>query len=588
MLFYFRRLLSSINRYALRSHNCGELCLKNEGENVKLYGWVAYKRMNKFVVLKDSFGMTQLKINESNEKIVDIVKNLTPESCIYVEGVVENRNKNKNLDMKTGEVEVLVKSLNVLNAAPKNLPINIKTDSQEQTKLKYRYLDIRSQYMQNNLRLRSEVTNKIRKFLCDDASFVEVETPTLFRRTPGGADEFVVPAGGLNKGKFYSLPQSPQQFKQLLMIGGIDKYFQIARCYRDEGAKQDRQPEFTQVDVELSFTDQDKVIELIEDMIKSSWPESMNEVKSKINFKRLLYDDAITKYGTDKPDLRIPWIIEDVSYLLKDIFKCKFVQCFIARDTCLHTSTSNKNRWKKLMEINQYCEKFDFFKVNKNKWINDKIKETLCKKFNINENDTLVLSWGNNIKAIQWTLGQLRNHIGEASGIRSSEGFEFCWITDFPLFEKSDNGKYVSSHHPFTAPKECDLQKLINMENLSSIKALHYDLVINGVEVGGGSIRIHDASIQKHVLENILEEPYDQLQHLIDALECGAPPHGGFALGLDRYIALLVGKGNSNVSIRDVIAFPKSKGGRCPMVNAPVTPDENILNRYGISIVKDS
>uniref|UniRef100_A0A0K0FM89 Aspartate--tRNA ligase, mitochondrial (inferred by orthology to a human protein) n=1 Tax=Strongyloides venezuelensis TaxID=75913 RepID=A0A0K0FM89_STRVS len=586
MLHSFKRLFSSINRYTLRSHNCGELSLKDEGKNVALYGWVAYKRMNKFVVLKDAYGMVQLRIDNQNSEFHKIFKEITSESCISVEGTVESRGNDSNKEMDTGDIEIAVKKLNVLNFAPKSLPIMLKTDNQEQTRLKYRYLDIRSKYMQNNLRLRSDVTNKIRKFLTENASFVEVETPTLFRKTPGGANEFVVPAGGLYKGKFYSLPQSPQQFKQLLMIGSIDKYFQIARCYRDEGAKLDRQPEFTQVDIELSYTNQEMIIELIEDMIISSWPVNMEEHKPKKNFKQFSYDYVMEKYGSDKPDLRIPWIIEDVSCLLKGILNCTYVQCFVARGSSSHITNSLKNKWKKIMENNDNNQKFELLKMSKNSWFDDGIKDKLVETFDMKQDDVLVVSWGNSEKSVKWTLGQLRNYIGGECGLRNGGRFEFCWIIDFPLFEDND-GNYASTHHPFTAPKESDLEKLVNVEDLLSIKALHYDLVINGIEMGGGSIRIHDASLQKHVLENILKEPYDEIKHLIEGLKCGAPPHGGFALGLDRYVALLCGNGDSNVSIRDVIAFPKSKGGRCPMVDSPVTLDDDTLERYGITITKD-
>ncbi|CEF63260.1 Aspartate--tRNA ligase, mitochondrial [Strongyloides ratti] len=587
MFHSLKRLSSSINRYSLRSHNCGELRLKDEGKIVSLYGWVAYKRMDKFVVLKDAYGMTQLQIDDENKELKEIVKNITLESCLSVVGIVKDRKNERNKSMDTGEIEVSVQNLDILNCAPKILPINLKNNNQDLTKWRYRYLDIRSQYMQNNLRLRSSVTNKVRRFLTEEAAFVEIETPTLFRKTPGGAKEFVVPAGGLNKGKFYSLPQSPQQFKQLLMVGSIDKYFQIARCYRDEGAKLDRQPEFTQIDIELSYTNQEMIMELIEDMIISSWPESMEELKPKKNFKQFSYDYVMEKYGSDKPDLRIPWIINDISCLLKDIFKFNFVQCFVARNCFSHISTSEKKKWKKIMENNENCQNFELFKMTKSSWIREGIKEKLVNKFDIKDDDILVVSWGNSENSVKWTLGQLRNYMGEAAGLRKGGKFEICWIVDFPLFIKEE-GKYLSCHHPFTAPKEKDLEKLENMEDLLSIKALHYDLVINGVEVGGGSIRIHDGSLQKHVFENILKEPSDEMKYFVEALECGAPPHGGFALGLDRYITLLVGKGDSNVSIKDVIAFPKSKGGRCSMTDSPVELDDNILKDYGITIVKDN
>uniref|UniRef100_A0A1I7XIF2 AA_TRNA_LIGASE_II domain-containing protein n=1 Tax=Heterorhabditis bacteriophora TaxID=37862 RepID=A0A1I7XIF2_HETBA len=386
------------------------------------------------------------------------------------------------------------------------------------------------------LRLRSEIVHKIRRFLIEDHGFIDVETPTLFRRTPGGAAEFLVPAAPPNQGKCYSLPQSPQQFKQLLMIGAIDRYFQIARCYRDEGSKGDRQPEFTQVDLELSFTNQDAVMQLVEDMIISAWPDSLSSVKPIYPFPRMKYSDAMRLYGTDKPDMRIPWVIEDCtdqlgmqnlfSESMRDFLNCFIIgqlrpslhrsdwvaRLIVCRGQGKHITESRKKEWQRVIQIND--------------------------------------------------LGRIMAH----------------WVVDFPLFSMK-NGKLVSTHHPFTAPIDTHKNRLQNDQKKQELIGQHYDLVINGVEIGGGSIRIHSASEQINVLET-LGENVGEMAHLLEALSLGAPPHGGFALGLDRFAALLVGNGDSSVPVREVIAFPKSKDGRDLMSGAPVVPVIEELNRY--------
>uniref|UniRef100_A0A915BSU9 Aminoacyl-transfer RNA synthetases class-II family profile domain-containing protein n=1 Tax=Parascaris univalens TaxID=6257 RepID=A0A915BSU9_PARUN len=417
--------------------------------------------------------------------------------------------------------------------------------------------------------------------------FFKVETPTLFRRTPGGASEFIVPAPKPNLGKFYSLPQSPQQFKQLLMCGGIDRYYQIARCYRDEGSKLDRQPEFTQVDVELSFTTQNDVMQLIEDLIMQSWPEELRNLMPNAPFKRLSFAEAYRLYGIDKPDLRIPWTIADCTdhlmFLNSSNVENFAARLFIAKGIAKVITRANRAEWKRLIEMNSKGQKFGIFTTSQKAWFKQISTAQLMDEYQIEEEDAVVVSWGDD-KAVQWTLGQLRHLIAEKAGLRATPRFDFVWITDFPLFIRNDDGQLESAHHPFTAPIPEHERLIFEPDQIENITAQHYDLVLNGVELGGGSIRIHNANIQRYVIERILSECAENLNHLLEALSFGAPPHGGFALGLDRYIALLLGKGDSSVGIRDVIAFPKSKEGRDLMSDCPAEPLEEQLERYGISI----
>ncbi|CAI2353924.1 unnamed protein product [Caenorhabditis sp. 36 PRJEB53466] len=581
-----RRLLSS-SAYTVRTHTCNDLNISNKNEKVSVMGWLSHKRMDRFFVLRDAYGSVQAKISEDSQ-LKRLLKETPYESVIRVDGVVVDRGDNRNQKMKTGDIEIQVDKLTVLNRAAVDIPMLPDANANEKTRLKYRYIDLRSDKLQKSLRLRSEFVHNVRRFLVEKSEFVDVETPTLFRRTPGGATEFVVPAPPPNHGLAYSLPQSPQQFKQLLMVGGIDRYFQIARCYRDEGSKGDRQPEFTQVDVEMSFTTQEGVMQLIEDMILSAWPVSLNHIKPKSPFPRIPYSEAMRLYGIDKPDMRVPWKIEDVDGDVFDFlkksekdWKARVLVCRGAASTGMSNST--KNEWKRLIQMNVNGRNFAICHPSQIRWFKSVDNETIVEKFGLSDEDVLVVCWGES-EGVYWTLGQLRNHVAEACGLRSKNEVTAHWVVDFPLFS-IEEGQLVSTHHPFTAPLEEHVPLLHEKDRkkLLEITGQHYDLVMNGVEMGGGSIRIENAEMQRHVLE-VLGEPMEEMNHLLNALSHGAPPHGGFALGLDRFVALLASEGNPLTPVRDVIAFPKTKNGKDLMSDAPATLSRKQLERYGITL----
>ncbi|XP_076172307.1 aspartyl-tRNA synthetase, mitochondrial isoform X2 [Ptiloglossa arizonensis] len=506
-----KQSIQPVNKFTLRTHTCGELNIQNVGDNVQLYGWLEFQRMNKFVTLRDAYGSTQLIIADDKEDIKEIVKDLTFESVINVEGIVIERPKcQQNKRMITGDIEVKVESLKVLNVSKPNLPLFIRefNKAKEATQMKYRYLSLRYSELQRNLRLRSQVIAKMRAYLIGECSFVDIETPTLFKSTPGGAHEFIVPTK--HPGKFYSLVQSPQQFKQLLMIGGFDRYFQVAKCYRDETAKHDRQPEFTQLDIEMSFVDSKGIMTLIENLLVHSWPEESEPIFSP--FKCLTYNETMELYGTDKPDLRIPQkfhrLTKIIDYsILKENFKMEWNENFEIYALVFSNKHDflTKSVKKNISQLQQYFPSVKLFQLkvlNKspttelNKTYSNIVKDNVYQELNLNEGDVLFLACG---------------------------------------------------------------------EKLSTVRGLHYDLVMNGSEIGGGSIRIHKANLQRQILK-MLNIDESCIAHMLDALEYGAPPHGGIALGLDRLMCLLC----KAESIRSVIAFPKTMEGRDLMSGAPV------------------
>ncbi|VDK81155.1 unnamed protein product [Litomosoides sigmodontis] len=386
----------SVNDFTLRTHTCGELRVGHENQKVTLYGWLQFNRLNRFLILRDSYGCVQARIPEERKDLVERIKMINCESALKIEGVVVDRGEQyRNENMRTGDVEVLVNNLELLSASPPYYPLNELT-STEETKLRYRFLYLRTKRMQRALRLRANVVHGIRKYLIEKANFVEVETPTLFRRTPGGSNEFIIPAPKPNCGKFYSLPQSPQQFKQLLMCGGIDRYFQIARCYRDEGAKSDRQPEFTQVDVELSFTDQDNVMKLIENIIVESWPKELDDLKPSAPFKRMKYLKANRLFGTDKPDLRIPWSIKDCTsdfpFLHKREIPNFAVKVFIARGAESVVNEQNLKKWTQILRDSALLRDFKLLKASEKNWFMEIRNDVLIEKFEIKEKDVAVIS----------------------------------------------------------------------------------------------------------------------------------------------------------------------------------------------------
>lgn len=590
----------TISSFLKRSHTCGELREHDVGKSVVLCGWLQYKRLNQFMILRDWQGITQVLIpSEMQQELQSFISGLPLESVLRIEGIVEARpDDQKNKKMPTGDIEVKVTEFQLLNSCQAKLPFQLKKfhEVNESLRMEYRYLDIRTEKMQHNLRLRSKMVMKMREFLCNENGFVDVETPTLFRRTPGGAREFVVPTH--HPGKFYSLPQSPQQFKQLLMVGGIDRYFQIAKCYRDEGAKPDRQPEFTQVDIEMSFVDMEGVMSLTEQLLAASWPES--KTKFNLPFPRLSFNETMALYGTDKPDTRFGFHLKDISASLQNSgihFIDKIlslpdgsVQAVVVEQA---TKYFTKKDLTSLQEFVQSESKIStaltVIKIGENaqwqspisNYLQPKLKEDLCSQLNIKPLDLILLVGGPGYEP-HVLLGKLRllcANILESKGVnlRDPNEFNFLWILNFPLFLPSEDGKGLeAAHHPFTAPMSEDAELLYTQPQ--EVKGQHYDLVLNGNEIGGGSIRIHSAKEQKFVLEKILKEDSSQLQHLLTALDSGCPPHGGIALGLDRLLAIIC----HEPSIRDVIAFPKSHDGKDPMSKAPATISIEDQNYYHI------
>ncbi|XP_030428025.1 aspartate--tRNA ligase, mitochondrial isoform X1 [Gopherus evgoodei] len=592
---------SDFNSFVPRTNTCGELRSAHVGQEVTLCGWIQYQRQGLFLVLRDFQGLTQIIIpqDEAHSHVKKVLYDAPVESVVRVTGTVTSRPPGqKNPRMPTGDIEVKVKTAEVLNSC-KKLPFEIKDfiKKSESLRMQYRYLDLRSFQMQLNLRLRSQMIMKMREYLCYLHGFVDVETPTLFKRTPGGAKEFVVPSR--EPGKFYCLPQSPQQFKQLLMIGGLDRYFQVARCYRDEGSKPDRQPEFTQIDIEMSFVDQAGIQKLTEGLLQYSWPNERGPIT--IPFPSMSYAEALAEYGTDKPDTRFGMKIIDVSDVFRNV-EIGFVQNAVnkpqgtVKAICIpqgarHLQNKDFEALKESAksQFNQevlhlILKPDESLKSPLRKFLSEEQQSELIKALKVQADDVVLLAAGEHEK-VCLVLGNMRlesANLLELRGLvlRDPTAFHFLWVVDFPLFlHKEENpAELESAHHPFTAPHPSDTSLLYSEP--AKVRSQHYDLVLNGSEIGGGSIRIHNAEQQRFVLETVLKEDPELLSHLLEALKSGAPPHGGIALGLDRLICLVAGA----PSIRDVIAFPKSFKGRDLMSNAPdyITPEE--LEPYHIQV----
>ena len=576
----------------MKDNNNTDFNIKNVGEVVTLYGWVAKKRNLGgliFIDLRDRSGIIQLVVKPDN-KYYDLAESLKNEYVIKVVGnITERESKNKNL--LTGDIEVIINELEVLNTSI-DLPFNLNdTTALEDTRLKYRYLDLRRSEIKEKLEARHKITFAIREYL-NKLNFLEIETPILCKSTPEGARDYLVPSRIFN-GRFYALPQSPQIFKQLLMVGGMERYFQIAKCFRDEDLRADRQPEFTQVDMEMSFVTEDDVMNLTEGLIAYIFKQVKN-IDIKLPLRRMKYDDAINYYGSDKPDLRFDMKINDITDIFKDteftIFKDVLsnngiINCLVVKNSA--DKFSRKDIDKLTDFVKTYKAKgLAYIKIDNEvtgsiaKVISLEELNNLKSKLNLENND-LVLIISDKKQIVKQALGALRLHLGKQLNIISNN-YELLWVVDFPSFEYSEEeNRYVACHHPFTAPKDSDIDKLLSDKANCYSKA--YDIVINGYEAGGGSIRIHDQEVQKKMFEALEltdEQIKEKFGFFVDALKYGTPPHGGLALGLDRLTMLLTNTEN----IRDVIAFPKTASASDLMSECPNIVDEKQLKELGIKI----
>ncbi|WP_339021670.1 aspartate--tRNA ligase [Spiroplasma endosymbiont of Atherix ibis] len=569
-----------------RTHTCGQLTLKNVNENVILQGWLAKIRkmgaMN-FIDLRDRYGITQLVIDESIS-----LENVKSEYVLEVEGKVIER-KSKNLDLKTGEIEIKVSKITLINKSELT-PFEIKDgiESQEDTRLTYRYLDLRRAEMQSNLIIRSKMNHVIRNFFIEK-DFIEIETPIFGKSTPEGARDFLVPSR-LNQGKFYALPQSPQLYKQLFMISGLDRYFQIVKCFRDEDLRIDRQPEFTQLDMEMSFSDANDVMQTIEALIKKVILE-IKGINIKEPVQKITWHDSMDKYGNDKPDLRFGFEI----HTLNDIFKSTQIPLFSnlenksIRAICIDYLL-NKKDLEDLTEVAKQnsVNILAFAKYDSNEWtgsigskLSDQEKASLIKEFNIKTSSTILFVVEEYYKASQ-AMGSIRNRVAKILNLLNWEDMKLAWIVDFPLFEFSqEENRYVAAHHPFTMPADDSLETFDSNKQDALAKA--YDIVLNGFEIGGGSQRITDPSLQQRMFDAVglsKEEIETNFGWFVNAYKYGAPYHAGCALGLDRICMLLTGSEN----IREVIAFPKNSSGVDPMTNAPDIVANQQLEELNIKI----
>ena len=577
----------------MKINNNGKFNIKNVDEVVTLYGWVAKKRNLGgliFIDLRDRSGIIQLVIKPENS-CYNLAETLKNEYVIKVVGKIAER-ESKNSNLATGEIEVIVDNLEILNTSI-DIPFSITDDTTalEDTRLKYRYLDLRRSELQNKMIMRHKITFAIREYL-NKLDFLEIETPILCKSTPEGARDYLVPSRIFN-GKFYALPQSPQIFKQLLMVGGMERYFQIAKCFRDEDLRADRQPEFTQVDMEMSFVDENDVMTTVEGLIAHVFKEIKN-IDIELPLKRMKYDDAINYYGSDKPDLRFDMKINDITDIFKDteftIFKDVLnnngiINCLVVKNS------ADKFSRKDLDKLTDFIKTYNakglaYLKIDNvisgsiAKVIKENELNELKDKLNLGNND-LVLIISDKKNVTKQALGALRLKLGRDLNL-ISKNYELLWVVDFPSFEYSEEEKrYVACHHPFTSPKDSDVDKLLTDKANCYSKA--YDIVINGYEAGGGSIRIHDQEVQNKMFE-ALELTEEQIKEkfgfFVEALKYGTPPHGGLALGLDRLVMLLTDTDN----IRDVIAFPKTASANDLMSECPNVVDEKQLKELGIKI----
>ena len=576
-----------------RTHHCGELRASHINQKVTLSGWVQKFRDKGFVAwvdLRDRYGITQLVFDadRTDKELMELARSLGREFVVQISGtVIERASKNPNID--TGDIEILVESLTLLNSA-KVPPFTIEddTDGGEELRMKYRYLDIRRNPVKNNLILRHKVAQEVRNYL-SSIEFIEVETPYLIKSTPEGARDFVVPSR-MNEGQFYALPQSPQTFKQLLMVGGMDKYFQIVKCFRDEDLRADRQPEFTQIDCEMTFVEQEDILNTFEGLTRHLIKE-INGVELS-EFPRMTFDEAMKRYGNDKPDIRFGMEFGE----LNDVAQHKDFKVFNAAELVVGIAIPGGNSysrkeidklidWVKRPQIGALgmvyvrCNEDGTYKSSVDKFYDQNDLANWAKKTEAKSGDLICVLSGQTSK-VRAQLSALRMELAERLGLRNPKEFAPLWVTDFPLLEwDEDTQRYHAMHHPFTAPKPEDI-KLLDTDP-GAVKANAYDLVLNGNEIGGGSIRIHDKETQALMFNHLgftEEEAKTQFGFLMNAFEYGAPPHGGIAFGLDRLVAILGGQ----ETIRDFIAFPKNNSGRDVMIDAPAPIANDQLDELGL------
>ncbi|CAA0253141.1 aspartate--tRNA ligase [Tenacibaculum maritimum] len=578
-----------------RSHSCGELRASHINTEVTLAGWVQKSRDKGFMIwvdLRDRYGITQLIFDEerTSKDLIEKAKTLGREFVIQVTGTVIER-QSKNSNMETGDVEVLVSGLEILNEA-KLPPFTIEdhTDGGEDIRMKYRYLDIRRNPVKDSLIFRHKVSMEVRKYL-SDKGFIDVETPYLIKSTPEGARDFVVPSR-MNSGEFYALPQSPQTFKQLLMVGGMDKYFQIVKCFRDEDLRADRQPEFTQIDCEMAFVEQEDILEIFEGMTRHLLKE-INGVDVE-KFPRISFDDAMRLYGNDKPDIRFGMEFGELNEVTQHKDFKVFNEAELVVGIAVPGGASYTRKeidklidWVRRPQVGALgmvyvkCNEDGSFKSSVDKFYNQEDLAKWAEKTGAKAGDLICVLSGKTSK-VRAQLSALRMELAERLGLRDPKVFAPLWVVDFPLLElDEETGHYHAMHHPFTSPKPGQLELLDT--NPGAVKANAYDLVLNGNEIGGGSIRIHDKEVQATMFKHLgftEEEAKAQFGFLMDAFEYGAPPHGGLAFGLDRLVAILGGQ----ETIRDFIAFPKNNSGRDVMIDAPAAIDNEQLKELSIQL----
>lgn len=578
-----------------RTHTCGELNLNHLNQKVTLSGWVSVIRDKGFMIwidLRDRYGITQLIIDEerSDKSLLETARNLGREFVIQATGtVIERASKNPNIP--TGEIEILVEKLEILNES--KLPpftIDDKTDGGEELRMQYRYLDLRRNPVKNKLIFRHKVAQEVRKYL-SDKGFIEVETPVLIKSTPEGARDFVVPSR-MNPGEFYALPQSPQTFKQLMMVGGLDKYFQIVKCFRDEDLRADRQPEFTQIDCEMAFVEQEDVLEIFEGMTQYLLKEIHGIEIEK--FPRITYEEAMRKYGNDKPDIRFGMEFHE----LNDLAQNKGFEIFDKEELVVGISAPTLNSYtrKDIDRLLEWVQRpqigargFVWVRVNEDgsfkssadKFYSQEDLAAFAERMNAQKGDLMIIMAGK-ANDTRKQLSAMRMELAERLELRKPDEFAPLWVVDFPLLEwDEETNRWHAMHHPFTSPKPEDISKL--KTNPGEVRANAYDMVLNGNEIGGGSIRIHDKELQSQMFELLgftPEQAEEQFGFLMNAFQYGAPPHGGLAFGFDRLVAILDG----SETIRDYIAFPKNNSGRDVMIDAPSPIDPSQLDELEISL----